>query len=153
MTGHTGGATQSKQKNGCGQYWTDSGTLLKLVWSDWVWRRGRSGNRCGFATWVETKRIVGCLLSEPESLIVPLACLGFPRRQHDTSLSAVVQGEGVTDLSGQILARSFGRGGAKIGAGSNHRPRRGSSVERVVLWVSRLVLPAIACLLGQVLYG
>src|SRR5690349_13660988 len=81
-----------------------------------------------------------------------LAWLGFPRRQHDTSLSAVVQGEGVADLSGQNSARPFWRGGAKIGAGSTHRPRRGSLVERVVLWVSRFALPAIAYLLGQVLY-
>lgn len=58
----------------------------------------------------------------------------------------------MTDLSGQNSARPFGRGGAKIGASSNPRPRRGSLVERVVLWVSRLALPAIAYLLGQVLY-
>jgi hypothetical protein len=62
-----------------------------------------------------------------------------------------VQGEGVADLSGQNTARSIWKVGAKIGAGSDQLPRRNSSVERVVLWGSRLALPAIAYLLGQVL--
>jgi hypothetical protein len=63
-----------------------------------------------------------------------------------------VQGEGVADLSGQNSARSFLESGATIGSGSIHLPRRSSSLERVVLWVSRLALPAIAYSLGQVLY-
>lgn len=72
----------------------------------------------------------------------------------DSALAAVRHGlgEGVVDLSGENSTRSFLETGAKIDRKSIHVPRRGSSLERIVLWVSRLALPVIAYLIGQVLY-
>jgi hypothetical protein len=58
----------------------------------------------------------------------------------------------MADLPGENSARPFLESGARINGGSIHLPLRSSSLERVVLWVSRLALPAIAYLLGQVLY-
>jgi hypothetical protein len=58
----------------------------------------------------------------------------------------------VADLPDENWARPFLEGGAKTDGGSVHFSRRSSSLERVVLWVSRLALPMTGYLLGQVLY-
>jgi hypothetical protein len=104
--------------------------------------------RCGLAIWVKRNALASVLL-KPDR---PACLFGLPCRQHDSSLSAVAQGEGVANLSGQNSARSFWKSGAKVGGAPIHQLRRSSSLERVVLWVSRLALPAITYLLGQVLY-